>query len=276
MRAFDFTLTKVPFIFSLKCHLVLEFCSFWEKIVAQEISGSNLVLNGPCCSPALGISEILTFSRNSSFFRSRILFFRRKSTSKLFFYCLEVFLQEESLSLELGQCQRKITVVYTFSEKVTPHPVPTNSGRPIRKCPRPGFQFALLQSQNWLFSIFTRKKRRSDMFFEIFCAPFGPGCGIGRSSWKRKVHVRKLKSTACTVNLRLVSYQFSFNLNLKLTICKKIAKKSIFLSEFSYQTEIFDRIQNRRQIGVRSSRHFTADDTYGRKEKWKRLRFFWV
>ena len=107
-----------------KSHLFLtevtfsvEILQFWAKIVAQAISGSKLVLHVPCCSPALGVSGILAFSRSSSFFCSRYSFFRRKSTQNLLQYYPEFFLPNELLSLGLVSASEELQEFKVFSPK---------------------------------------------------------------------------------------------------------------------------------------------------------------
>ena len=95
----------------------VEILHFWREMVARATAGPKLVLNGPCCSPAFGISEILAFSRSSSFFRSRFLLFRRKSTWKLFFYCLVFFSTRRTSQFGFDQCQWRVTAVQILFKK---------------------------------------------------------------------------------------------------------------------------------------------------------------
>ena len=95
----------------------VEILQFWENLVVQAISASKFVLHDPCCSSALVISGILVFSRSSSFFYSRFLFFQRKSTQKLTLYHLGVWPTRWPLGLGLVSASEESQRFEFFSKK---------------------------------------------------------------------------------------------------------------------------------------------------------------
>ena len=117
-RDFWFYVDQSPIYFSLKCLLVLKFCSYGGKWFFKRFRGRN----GCYCSMLFSgswVSGMLAFSRNLSFFCSRFLLFRGKSIQKLSLYCLGSFLQEELFSLALV-CAREELQRFKFFPKRNP------------------------------------------------------------------------------------------------------------------------------------------------------------
>ena len=109
---------QCPVYFSPKSSSVLTSCSFEEEWLL-EISGWKSEQHVPCCSLALAVPGIVVFSRGSSFFCSRFSLFRRRPTRSHICIIQVFFLQDEPLSLGLGQCEWGITAVEIFSKKLS-------------------------------------------------------------------------------------------------------------------------------------------------------------
>ena len=84
-------------LFLAEASFGVEVLQFWGKMVAQEIWGLKLVPHDPCCSLALEVSVIFSFSRSSSFPALGFCSFEMKSAqnfirvlARVFFYMMNL------------------------------------------------------------------------------------------------------------------------------------------------------------------------------------------
>ena len=112
---------------SLKRPLVLRFCSFGGKWLLKRFQGWNYCYIFCAVFPALAVSGLLAFSRNSSFFCSEFSFFRRKSTQKFSLLYLGVFCHM-NFSVSFWSVRVKTYSGLKFFQNVTAHLVFTCGG----------------------------------------------------------------------------------------------------------------------------------------------------